>query len=77
MLSFEQRMALLDKALQQFTPESLYEKLSSYPAYGPTIVSYELTSSEGFISLRPRQIEHATERSVDFFSDDTELDLAA
>lgn len=77
MLSFEQRMALLNKALQQYNPESLYQKLSSYPAYGPTIVSYELPSSEGFITLRPRVINDATERSVDFFSDDTELDLAA
>ncbi|MDK6378380.1 hypothetical protein [Citrobacter freundii] len=77
MLSFEERMALLNKALQEYTPESLYEKLRTYPAYGPTIVSYELPSSEGFLTLRPRHVERAVEQSLDFFSDNTELDLAA
>lgn len=77
MLSFEERMALLDKALQEHTPESLYRKLSSFPAYGPTIVSYELTSSEGFVTLRPRQMARSQLQGLDFYSDNSELDLAA
>ena len=77
MLSFEARMALLNKALHEHTPETLYKKLSSYPAYGPTIVSYELTSSEGFVTLRPRQMVRSKPQSLDFFSDNSELDLAA
>lgn len=77
MLSFEERMALLNRALQEYTPESLYNKLSSYPAYGPTIVSYELPTSEGFITLRPRQMARPQQQGVDFYSDNSELDLAA
>lgn len=77
MHSFEERMALLNKALQEHTPETLYRKLSSYPAYGPTIVSYELPVSEGFITLRPRKMKQLHQQGVDFYSDNSELDLAA
>ncbi|HCJ8470883.1 TPA: hypothetical protein NV714_004784 [Escherichia coli] len=40
MLSLEEKLALLDKALQEETSESLLEKLNSYPACGPNIVEF-------------------------------------
>lgn len=39
MLSFEERMALLDQALSKHTPESLLAELQKFPAYGPSILS--------------------------------------
>ena len=40
MLSFEERFALLEKALAKTTQEELYEELSSYEAHGPLAFSY-------------------------------------
>lgn len=40
MLSLEEKLALLDKALKEESKESLLEKLNSYPAGGPNIVEF-------------------------------------
>lgn len=40
MLSLDEKLALLDKALKEESPESLLKKLNSYPAYGPNIVEF-------------------------------------
>ncbi len=39
MLSFTERLALLQLALKEHTPESLYKELSKYPAIGPSLLS--------------------------------------
>lgn len=77
MLSFEDRKALLSRVLQDYTPESLYEKLQSYPNFGPAIAcseltsyDYEITNTESFLTLEPRLIMTGLrEQSVDFFID--------
>lgn len=40
MLSLEEKLALLDKALKEESKESLLEKLNSYPSGGPNIVEF-------------------------------------
>lgn len=40
-LPFEERLALLEKALSEHTPESLLEELQKYPAVGPSIVDFQ------------------------------------
>lgn len=39
--TFEERMQMLDDALKKYTPEQLLQKLQSYPAHGPCIISDE------------------------------------
>lgn len=39
-LPFEERQALLEKALSKHTPESLLAELQKYPAIGPSIVDF-------------------------------------
>ena len=40
MLSLEEKLALLDKALKEESKESLLEKFNSYPACCPNIVEF-------------------------------------
>ncbi|MEZ8657738.1 hypothetical protein AB6D68_01350 [Vibrio cyclitrophicus] len=40
MLSFEERLALLEQELSQTTAEHLFEELTSYEAKGPLAVDY-------------------------------------
>lgn len=40
MLSFEEKMALLDKELASETSESLFKKLQQFPACGPTLEEF-------------------------------------
>lgn len=40
-LPFEERFALLEKALSEHTPESLLEELQKYPAVGPSIIDFQ------------------------------------
>ncbi|MCH4194006.1 MAG: hypothetical protein LKJ78_00195 [Serratia liquefaciens] len=81
MLSFEERMALLDKALSRHTAESLYEKLTSYAAVGPTVVGYELKSEVKAVFLEPRNLTCSYVRTfgsdLDFWADSSQLDQAA
>ncbi|MDK9605367.1 hypothetical protein [Lelliottia wanjuensis] len=81
MLSFEKRMALLDKALSKHTAESLYEKLASYEAVGPTVVGYELKSEVKAVALKPRNLAQRYVRTfgsdLDFWADSSQLDQAA
>lgn len=39
-LPFEERLALLEKALSKHSPESLLAELQKYPAVGPSIVDF-------------------------------------
>lgn len=81
MLSFEKRMALLNKALSKHTAESLYEKLSSYEAVGPTVAGYEIKSEVKLVSLKPRNLTYTFARNfeadLDFGADSSQLDQAA
>lgn len=54
MLSFEERMKLLDAALEAYTPETLLAELSSFPAYGDSLAaSYVACVSEKVTVIEP------------------------
>lgn len=81
MLSFKERMSLLNKALEAHTPDTLFRKLSSFEAVGPTVVGYELKSEFGAVSMMPRNLTRKISRSfgpeLDFYADNSQLDDAA
>ena len=52
MKTFEERMALLEKALSKETPESLFEKLNEFEACGPNIVEFGKTLSKNSKKLK-------------------------
>lgn len=55
MLSFEERKALLKKALSEYTPEELAKKLDSYPKGGPTLEEFgkQLQKKIGVLQRKP------------------------
>ncbi|MEX5768874.1 hypothetical protein AB4Y55_24320 [Serratia nematodiphila] len=57
MLSFEERMAILDEVLAEHTPESLFQELSETPACGPSLASYCLEISEKVLLIEPSNLE--------------------
>lgn len=76
MLSFEERMALLEAALAEHTPQSLMEKLNEYPAYGPSLASYVVEVSERVRVIEPCNAEAGSCTDVTF-SDSAEYGEAA
>lgn len=81
MLSFKERKALLNKALSKHTAESLYKKLTSYEAIGPTVVGHELKSDVAPVSMKLRNLSYTFARNfeadLDFGEDSSQLDKAA
>lgn len=69
MLSFEERMALLDAALSEYTPESLFEELSKFPAYGRSLAAYVIEVSEQITVIEPCNLDTPSRRNI--FSSET------
>lgn len=55
MLNFEERKALLKKALSKYKTEELAKKLDSYPKGGPTIEEFgkQLQKQIGILQKKP------------------------
>lgn len=55
MLSFEERKALLKKALSEYTSEELAKKLNSYPKGGSTLEEFgkQLKKQIGVLQKKP------------------------
>lgn len=68
MLSFEERMAILDAALAEHTPESLFNELSEFPAYGPSLASYCVEISEKVTVIEPSNVDLNEGRNTSFSS---------
>lgn len=45
-LSLQEKLALLDEALSEYTPEKLKEKLEEFPAVGPTLSEFSLSLNQ-------------------------------
>ncbi|UJL36648.1 hypothetical protein [Pantoea agglomerans] len=77
MLSFEERMALLDMALEEHTPESLFEELSSFPAYGPSLANFVVDITDEVTLVETSNAEVCHQEEVTFTFDSTEYGEAA
>lgn len=77
MLSFEERIALLDAALEEHTPESLFAELSEYPACGPSLAAYVVEVSEKVKVIEPSNLDAPTRGNVTFSSEAYDFGEAA
>lgn len=50
-MTLEEKKALLRAALQSYSKEELIEKFNSYPACGPSIISFSNDITEKFTTL--------------------------
>lgn len=77
MLSFEERMALLEAALDEHTPESLFAELSGFPAHGPSLAAHVVEVSESVTVIEPSNLEAPTRGNIIFSSDAYDMGEAA
>lgn len=77
MLSFEERMALLDAALSEYTPESLFEELSKFPAYGRSLAAHVVKVSERVTVIEPCNLDAPNRRNIIFSSETYDMGEAA
>lgn len=76
MLSFEERMAMLDAVLETHTSESLFAELSKFPAYGPSLASCSVEVSEKIRVIEPSNVQVAVLDDI-VFSSEVEYSEAA
>lgn len=77
MLSFEERMALLDAALEEHTPESLFAELSGFPAFGPSLAAHVVSVSESVTVIEPSNLDAPTRGNITFSSEAYDMGEAA
>ncbi|AZP27303.1 hypothetical protein Q4R98_00965 [Morganella morganii] len=77
MLSFEERMALLEAALSEYTPESLFEELSKFPAYGRSLAAHVVEVSERVTVIEPSNLDAPSRRNIIFSSETYDMGEAA